>query len=275
VSKRYFSIIFILIFIFIYYLSAGFLYSKDNTVLPDNSQTKETNGKNEKWEELYFKANQYYKDGKFENALNTYNEVLETGRTGGDLYYNMGNTCYRLKMTGHAILYYERAHVFMPRDADLDYNLRYVKKTVKDAVENKPSIFSSIFFWTRSMTLNETLLLFAIINLFFWVSFIIRIYFKKEWTYYLPVILLVVWLVTGLSFGWKYLYILNDNRAVVLAETADVLSGPDIGNTLLFQLHSGTIVTQEREEEDWKLIRLPDNKRGWIKGNSIEKIMQK
>jgi tetratricopeptide (TPR) repeat protein len=254
--------------------SPGKLHLKENANLNDLENHIDTNVKNVKWEELYFKANQYYKEGKFENALNTYNEVLENGRTGGDLFYNMGNTCYRLNLIGHAILYYERARNFLPRDPDLDYNLRYVKKLKKDAAEDPSDIFSGIFFWTRSLTLAETFLLFSIVNIFLWASFILRIYLKKEWTYYLPIILLVAWFVTGLSFGLKYYSTNNDNRAVVLTETADVLSGPDPGDTLLFQLHSGTVVTQEREEDDWKLIRLPDNKRGWIQSNAVEKIQR-
>ncbi len=277
--KTYFAVFFILL-TFIFYPGEQ-LYSKNNITLQDNSNPRDMaypsdiSSKNTKWEELYFKANQFYKDGKFENALNTYLEVLESGRTGGDLYYNTGNACYRLNMIGHAILYYERARLYMPRDTDLDYNMRYVKKLTRDAVENTPGLFSSIFFWTMSMTLNETFLLFAIINSLMWASFILRIYLKKEWTYYLPIIVLVLWLIAGPAFGWKYYISSNDNRAVVLAETSDVLSGPEPGDTLLFQLHSGTIVTQEREEDDWKLIKLPDNKRGWIKGSTVEKIRQK
>jgi tetratricopeptide (TPR) repeat protein len=270
VKKIYFALFFISLLAFIF--SVGSLYSKEIHNSPDKSNLQELSSKNAKWEELYFKANQYYKDGKYENALNAYNEVFEAGRTGGDLFYNMGNACYRLNMIGHAILNYERARIFIPRDADLDYNLRFTKKLTKDNVENTPGVFYNLFFWTRSITLTETFLMFAIINIFFWASLILRIYTKKEWTYYLPIIFLVIWIVSGLSFGWKYFSVINDNRAVVLPETADVLSGPDAGDTLLFQLHSGTIVTQEREEDDWKLIRLPDNKRGWMKGNTVEKI---
>jgi len=230
------------------------------------------NSKSDKWEELFHKGNQLYKDGNYESALNSYLEVLGSGYSGGDLYYNMGNACYRLKMIGHAVLYYERARAFMPRDPDLEYNLRYVRKLTKDAVEDHGSIMSSVFFWTASMTTGEVFWIFVIINFFLWGSLTLRLFFKKEWTFYVSIFFLAVWIVSGALSVWKYYAKASDDRAVVLPEQADVLSGPYAGDTLLFKLHAGTIVAEERSEDNWKLIRLPDDRRGWIKANAVEKI---
>ena len=234
--------------------------------------SQEKDVKNGKWEELFHKANQFYKDGNYESALNTYLEVLNFGYSGGDLYYNMGNTCYRLKMTGHAILYYERARTYIPRDEDLDYNLRYVKKFAKDDIQNRPGVISGIFFWAGHMTRSELFMLFAFVNLFFWASLAFRIYLKKEWTYYFPIILLAVWIIAAASFAWKQYNSKFDKRAVVLAEETAILSGPDERDTVLFRLHSGAIVHQESEEDEWKLISLPDNRKGWVKAGAVEKI---
>ncbi|MBN2041249.1 MAG: hypothetical protein JW864_14500 [Spirochaetes bacterium] len=222
-------------------------------------------------EELFYKANQLYKDGAYDEALNVYSEIEKSGYTSGDLWYNMGNTCYRLNMTGHAVLYYERAGRVMPRNPDLEYNLQYVRKFVKDAADVPSSFLSDILFWTESMTLNELFIIFVIINLLFWCALILRLYIKKEWTYYFPVVLLVLWLVSGISWAWKYYYDATDSRAVILSEEVNVLSGPDEREKLLFQLHAGTIVMHDQSEEGWTLIRL-DEKRGWVKNNDIEKI---
>jgi tetratricopeptide (TPR) repeat protein len=224
-------------------------------------------------DELFFKANQLYKDSKFEEALNTYLEI-PSGKRGGNIYYNMGNACYRLNMTGQAILYYERAKYLIPRDADLDFNLRYVRKSVKDAVDPEVSVVSGILFWIGSMTRGELFALFAVINLLLSTSLCIRVFIKKEWTFYLPVALLVIWIIIGASFAWKYYSISSDKRVVVLPEEIDVLSGPDAGDTLLFRLHSGTIAVRERTEDNWKLIRLPDGKRGWVKSDAVESIKE-
>ena len=81
----------------------------------NNKSDIKLDNKSDKWEELFHRGNQFYKDGNYESALNSYLEVLGSGYSGGDLYYNMGNACYRLKMIGHAVLYYERARVHLCR----------------------------------------------------------------------------------------------------------------------------------------------------------------
>ena len=160
----------------------------------------------------------------------------------------------------------------MPRDPDLEYNLRYVRKLTKDAVEDHGSIMSSVFFWTAFMTTGEVFWIFVIINFFLWGSLTLRLFFKKEWTFYVTIFFLAVWIVSGASSAWKYYAKASDDRAVVLSEQADVLSGPYTGDTLLFKLHAGTIVAEERSEDNWKLIRLSDDRRGWIKANAVENI---
>ena len=75
----------------------------------------------------------------------------------------------------------------------------------------------------------------------------------------------VAWIISGASFAKKWYDVETDTRAVIISEEADILSGPEIGDTVLFKLHEGAIVDFEREESGWYLISLPDEKRGWIK----------
>ena len=51
------------------------------------------------------------------------------------------------------------------------------------------------------------------------------------------------------------------------------LAGPQVGDTLLFRLHEGTIVHGERSDSGWKLISLQDGKRGWIKDAELGVIV--
>jgi SH3-like domain-containing protein len=86
------------------------------------------------------------------------------------------------------------------------------------------------------------------------------------------IILLILWAVAGLSFGLKWYQVAGDDRAVILGKEVNVMAGPDSGDTILFRLHEGAVIVHEREEDDWTLIRLSDNKRGWIKKDAVEKI---
>ncbi len=225
-------------------------------------------------EELFFSANQLYKEGKYQEALEKYLELEKLGVKSGHLYYNAGNACFRLKTIGYAVLYYERARILLPRDEDLDYNLKFVRNMTKDVIEKNDDILSMVFFWLDSVTLREVFTVFIIINIAFWISLTVRIFIKEEWAYYLVIVALVLWIVSGSSFGKKWYDIAADNRAVILSEETDVLSGPDSGDTVLFKLHEGTVVNYEREEAGWYLISLPDNKRGWVDGKAAALIRQ-
>jgi SH3-like domain-containing protein len=83
---------------------------------------------------------------------------------------------------------------------------------------------------------------------------------------------LIVWTIAGLSFGLKWYQVAGDDRAVILDKEVNVMAGPDAGDTILFRLHEGAAIVHEREEDNWALIRLPDNKRGWVETLTLEKI---
>ncbi|MDY6933055.1 MAG: tetratricopeptide repeat protein [Spirochaetota bacterium] len=223
-------------------------------------------------EDLIINANQLYKEGNYSDAVERYSKAINLKHTNGHLYYNLGNAYFRMNQLGYAILNYERARLLMPRDADLDYNLRYVRQQARDMIEKRVGFFSSTFFWLRSVTLKEIFWIFVIINIAFWSILIFRLFYKQEWIYYLMIISLVTWIISGTSFACKYYVIQTDNRAVVIGEEVNVLSGPDAGDTILFKLHSGTIVNIERDEDGWKLVCLQDNKRGWIQTEFVESI---
>jgi len=65
-----------------------------------------------------------------------------------------------------------------------------------------------------------------------------------------------------------------DDRAVVLSQKIDVRAGPDPGDTTLFKIHEGTIVTYERAEGDWALLHLSEDKRGWAEAKHLERILK-
>ena len=103
-------------------------------------------------------------------------------------------------------------------------------------------------------------------------ALILRLYLTKEWIFYIIVLSAIAYSITAFSFFWKYYTINTDNRAVILTEEVNILSGPYKKDTVLFKLHAGTIVHYEREENGWSLISLPEKKRGWIDKKHIKLI---
>ena len=223
-------------------------------------------------EETFFRANQAFEQGQYQEAIDRYHHLIDKGYENGHLNYNLANAYLRSEQLGRAILHYERARLLMPRDPDLNFNLNYALDQTIDALPQSRSFIRAGFFWIDSLTLNELFWGFAVINLLFWVILFIRIFRRPELTYYLTIILLISWLITGLSFGIKLYSQETDDRAVILAKGANILAGPDSNDTILFKLHEGAIVQQERTETDWALIRLSNDKRGWVQRKFVEKI---
>jgi hypothetical protein len=46
---------------------------------------------------LFAEGNQYYRNGHYEEALQTYLNIMQNGYESGALYYNIGNTYYKQK----------------------------------------------------------------------------------------------------------------------------------------------------------------------------------
>ncbi|MFH1491630.1 MAG: SH3 domain-containing protein [Pseudomonadota bacterium] len=224
-------------------------------------------------EERFFTANQAYKEGRFQQAADAYDQLIESGIVNGHVYYNLGNACFRMNALGRAILNYERARLFMPRDADLNFNLRQVRTQLKDDIPEARGFINQTFFWLEDVTLKELLAVFAALNLLFWGVLLVRVFRKPEWTFYAFIVLIIFWGIAGISFGLKWVQLETDDRALVLKKEISVMAGPDTRDTVLFKLHEGTMVAQERSEDGWALIRLPDKKRGWVIADGVEKIM--
>ena len=221
----------------------------------------------------YQQAHLAYREARYQAAYDGYAQLLGTAGADGHLLYNLGNAAFRLNQIGRAILSYEKAQVLLPRDADLKFNLGHAREQIRDVIPEAESFVGTAFFWLDSLTLAEFFWCFAAANILFWGILAIRIYSRAEWTYSLLFLLLAFWLLAGISFGVKWQLTRTDDRAVILQTELSVLAGPDIRDTLLFKLHEGTIVHLERSEEGWALIRLSDGRRGWLRGEGLERIV--
>jgi tetratricopeptide (TPR) repeat protein len=217
-------------------------------------------------------ADRAYRETRYQAAYDGYAQLLGTADADGHLLYNLGNAAFRLNQVGRAILFYEKARVLLPRDADLAFNLAHAREQIRDVIPETAGFAGTAFFWLGSLTLAEFFWCFAVANLLFWGIAALRLFSRAEWASSLLVLLLGLWLLAGSSFALKWHQDRSDDRAVILQAEVSVLAGPDTRDTVLFKLHEGAIVHLERSEEGWSLIRLPDDRRGWLRSEAAEKI---
>lgn len=227
---------------------------------------------------LFEKGNEFYEDGKFDQAIEQYEKALSKGYGSGQLYYNMGNVYFKRGEIGKSILYYERARKLLPRDKDVEFNLNIANLYVVDkiAVPEQFILFKVLRdfknYFSISILSWATLILYLIVMLFF----SLRILVRKHAVRRLASIVLVPGLIVLIVFASTFALRLHEQASVVegvvMNKKIQVLSSPSKDATGLFSLHEGVKVRIDDSSGEWFKIVLADGKIGWVDKSVIEII---
>lgn len=85
-----------------------------------------------------------YTKQAYDMALIHYQSALDHDGVSSNLYYNLGNTYYRLNDLGHAIICYERALRINPANREAQANLSFVRKNLPDKIHDNTSFLESL-----------------------------------------------------------------------------------------------------------------------------------
>ena len=217
-------------------------------------------------------ANRLYNQNQFGEAAEIYERVIAEGKKNGHLYYNLGNTYFRMGNLPKAILNYVKAQNLLPRNEDVEANLEYaVRQTVDPLDGRKPHTLESILFWVRDLTLSEHRTALFWINLAFWIAMAVRLRYQTPSTQSARNILLAFLILALVSTGFRWHQETRQSIGVILPLQIDVHSGWNTTTVVLFQLHQGALVSISQEKENWYEIELPGAKKGWtLKSNIAE-----
>lgn len=217
-----------------------------------------------------FSAGQAYDQKDFARARDLYQSLLDQGIVDGHLFYNLGNCYFRLGDIGRAILYYRRAQIYIPRDADLAANLGNAIQNRLDQLESgETGIKKVFFFWYYNLSWRELLYIFLGLNLLFWTALSVFLFQRRNWLRWLWIVLLVLWVFSGVTALYKYAGSSGIHSGVVIEPEIEVRSGYSQNDTVLFKLHCGADFGVEGQEKGWFKIHLPDGKRGWVSGEFV------
>ncbi len=226
--------------------------------------------------DIFFQeANQFYQDGFYLKAIESYQKILDEGYESGSVYYNMGNCYYKMRDIGHAILYYERAKRLIPGDEDLKANLALANLSVVDQITPQSEfIFFRIVRWFVHILPRSTLVGVVITTYLVTISSLIMwIVTKKRMLqltgFRLGVLFGILFLVFGLSLIGNIRESETRIEAVVLVDKVDALSAPGEEGIEVFSLHEGTKVTLDQTSGEWVEIVLADAKVGWMKQEDL------
>ena len=224
--------------------------------------------------DLFKKANLLYKEGKFEESIEHYRKLVDVGVVNGTLFFNLGNSHFRTGKIGYAILYYEKARKFIPRDRELNENLQFVQTFTQDRIENRRPAFLLflLYGFLELFTFKEVGIFVSII---FSITLVCSILFllNKQLVFFknLSISLLVIFLFSFILLFLKFKMV-NTKRGIVLVDSADVKSAPSDNATLEFIIHEGTEFQILESIKEWSKIKLKDGKTAWLASNTFGNI---
>lgn len=216
------------------------------------------------------RANQFHNQSQFREAAEIYEQAIANGMKNGHLYYNLGNTYFRMGNLAGAILNYAKAQNLLPRDEDVEANLRYAVHQTEDQLDGrKPHVLESILFWVHDLNLSEHKTVLFWINLAFWIAMAVQLRHQTSATQSVRNILLAFLVLTLVSTGFRWYQETHQSIGVILPQQIDVHSGWNTTTAVLFQLHQGTLVSISQEKEKLYKIELSDGKKGWVLKSNI------
>ena len=214
----------------------------------------------------------------FASAIQIYESLLRKGES-ADVYYNLGNSYYKINEIAKAILNYEKALLLQPGNGDIRANLEIARGKTVDKVEVVPEIF--FVTWTKALINSMSVDSWAIWGIVSFLLLIVSLYFfifskqvvLKKVGFITGIIFLIVVVMANVFASKQKEELLNRDTAIIMSPSVTVRSTPSENGTSLFILHEGHKVNiKDDSMKDWKEIRLEDGKVGWVPVGSIEII---
>jgi len=222
------------------------------------------------------KANNHYSAEEYSAAIEIYEDIIKNFDH-EDIYYNLGNSYFRVGDIGNSIWSYEKALELSPRDADINFNIKYLRSMVRDKILPPDDMYLISLYKSVMLrfSLHDILLMLGFTILFISIKYSIN-YFSdilKGFNViinYLALTLIVIFCWMTLD---KYWDVSDKYHGIITASAVDVRSSPlDRGENIVFRIHEGTKAEIHNLQSGWIEIMLLDGKKGWILSKDIREI---
>jgi tetratricopeptide (TPR) repeat protein len=206
------------------------------------------------------KGNSFYQQKQYDSAAYYYEEIAALKPINAEIYYNLGNTYYRLNKIGLAVLNYERALKADPDYKEAKDNLLLAQSRISNSIQPIGDIF--FIRWWKAITIPRhatALAITALCIFLIYIGLLLAKQFKKvnvSIQFQVILIAICVCFLTLAFFATKAG--LEKTGAVVMEADAP--------------LPEGTVIKIKQEQGDWIEVILPDGREGWLRQDLIVKI---
>jgi tetratricopeptide (TPR) repeat protein len=227
---------------------------------------------------LYDAGNAAYAKGKYSDAIDDYQKIVDAGYQSVPVFFNLGNAYFRQGDLPSALLYYEKAHKIAPNDEDVNFNIRFANARTTDKLEAPPEFFVTkwwdnfiLFFSVGTLSVLSILVFvggFLLLVLYlFSNNFIV-----KRSSFFVGLTAIFVGLVLIFMANRQENFFSDHHQAIIFGNSVTAKNAPDAGGKPLFIVHEGTKVNVLQETEAWMEVELPNGNAGWISVSDAKDI---
>ncbi len=222
------------------------------------------------------KANQLYQQKQYDSALAYFQLVAATHPNTAEVYYNMGNTCYKLNKVALAVLNYERALNIRPDYKEAQENLWLTQSHINNHVQDATDVF--FINWWKNITASDKAnkwAVWALIVFILMVALLVINRVRKQNQALIPKqipgILAFVWVCIMLLAFVATKHLDKSDVAVVMFNDAPLMNNEIKGKPLSL-IPEGTTVKMSTIKGEYVEVTLPDGRTGWVQLNLLNKI---
>ncbi len=228
--------------------------------------------------EIFKEGNSAYNEGDFEKAISQYNIILEKGKHSSDLYFNLGNSYYRLNKVAESIFYFEKAKQLDPSSDKIKFNSSFAENMTIDSIEKLPKSqleefkikifnFFSIKNWAI-LTVFFSWLFLVMFSLYLFnnKSSIKRIFFSFSTI----CLVMLIFTISICYFSQKEKE--SNQFAIIFSNQLNIWPEPNERGEIKFILHKGTKVNLLENLDEWKKIRIANGSEGWVKNPELKSL---
>ena len=227
---------------------------------------------------LWNMASEAFAAGQWQNALNYYQMIEGENLESADLYYNIGNTYFKMGDNAHAILYFERALKLDPAHADAANNLDIVRQLTLDKIDAVPDFILVSWFRKVRQGLSADAWAWITLGLLAIVGLLLTLFRNsasralRKVSFVIACVFVVLTIFTFIFSLLQRRAVTRQDSAIVTSPVCSVKSSPADGGKTVFVLPEGTKVRLLDNVGDFAKIEIPDGRQGWASTSTFEVI---
>ena len=214
------------------------------------------------------KANEFYDQGRFPEAKQIYERLVDSGTRSANLFHNLGNTDYRIGSTGRAILGYERALVLEPGHPEATANLKLLREQTHASTLDSPFAERALLrlgedAWTIVGAVAAWIAIFSLVLL-------CTAAVRDRTVWWIGAVCGVA--LAAIAVIGVRLHLRDHALAIVTARDAEAHLAPAESAALAGIFPAGSRVRVLSERGPWIYCELPGDRRGWLAAGTLERV---